>query len=320
MFGWLKRIATPSANTGIGGSETHPPEDVAKGVRVSSAGVSDESSSGVGRGKKVQPAPGAIASDQPGRILFPQPGERPASFLSEIVSFPLGTDEVLPRIKNEGGVSPISVLTRVIAVVAQKGGAGKTTIAAHLAVRASQVRRSAVILADTDPQGSLSQWRRARKDDSLVLEAPRLEELVADPVSLRRRGAELVMIDTPPALTKEIEQVIALADLVLVPVRPSPHDLRAIGATVELIRRARKRFVFIVNGAAPRAKITAEAVAALSEHGPVAPVILYQRIEYAASMIDGRTVLETAPSGRSAQEISELWRYISAQISMQEAA
>ena len=210
--------------------------------------------------------------------------------------------------------------TRVIAVAAQKGGAGKTTITAHLAVQAGLVGQGPVVLADTDPQGSLGQWSRARNDENLPLASVRLEELAANPAALRNSGAAIALIDTPPALTTSIEQVIGIADLILIPARPSPHDLRAIGATVELVRRAGKPFVFVVNGAAPRANITAEAVAALSEHGPVAPVILYQRTDYAASMIDGRTVMETAPDGRSAQEIVGLWSYIYAQISLREAA
>jgi len=78
--------------------------------------------------------------------------------------------------------------------------------------------------------------------------------------------------------------------------------------------------MFVVNGASPRASITAQAVAALSEHGRVAPVILYQRTEFAASMIDGRTVMETAASGRSSQEIVDLWQCVYAQIGLRVAA
>jgi chromosome partitioning protein len=210
--------------------------------------------------------------------------------------------------------------TRVIAVASQKGGSGKTTIAAHLAVQAGLVGHGPAVLVDTDPQGSLTEWWRARGDETLALASVTLEELAANPAALRRRGAAVAIIDTPPALTASIEQVIAIADLVIMPARPSPHDLRAIGATVEMARHAGKPFMFVVNGAAPRANITAEAVAALSEHGRVAPVIMYQRTEWAASMIDGRTVMEAVPNGRSAQEIGDLWRYVHAQISLREAA
>ena len=210
--------------------------------------------------------------------------------------------------------------TRVIAVACQKGGSGKTTIAAHLAVQAGKAGQGPAALVDTDPQGSLGEWWSARDDDALALTTVKLAELAANPGCVRTRGAAFTIIDTPPALTASIDQVIAIADLVLIPARPSPHDLRAIGATVNMVRRAGKPFFFVINGAAPRANITAEAVAALSEHGRVAPVILYQRTDYAASMIDGRTVMETVPAGRSAQEIAELWRYIYAQLNIRAAA
>jgi chromosome partitioning protein len=217
---------------------------------------------------------------------------------------------------------------RVIVVASQKGGAGKTTIAAHLAVRAGMVGQGPAVLVDTDPQGSLREWRDARKhndkharnDDAPAFATVKLDDLTTKLAELRGHGAAVAIIDTPPALTASIEQVMAIADLVLIPARPSPHDLRAIGATVNMTRRARKPYLFVINGAMPRANITAEAVAALSEHGRVAPIVLYQRTDYAVSMIDGRTVMETAATGRSSQEIAELWKYIHAQISIRAAA
>ncbi len=223
-----------------------------------------------------------------------------------------------PRAASEpaGGFSQM----RVIAVASQKGGSGKTTIAAHLAVRAGAAGQGPVVLIDTDPQGSLAEWWHARSDDTPALATVKPEDLAANLAELRSYGTAIAIIDTPPALTGSIERVIAMADLVLIPVRPSPHDLRAAGGTVELARRAGKPFLFVVNSASPRANITAQAVAALSEHGRVAPVILYQRTEYAASMIDGRTVMETAASGRSAQEITELWQCVYAQIGLRVAA
>jgi chromosome partitioning protein len=208
----------------------------------------------------------------------------------------------------------------IVVVSSQKGGSGKTTIAAHLAVQAGLAGDGPAVLVDTDPQGSLTEWWRARKDDSLALATVRPDELAADPAELRRRNAAVTIIDTPPALTTAIEQVIALADLVIIPARPSPHDLRAVGGTIELTRRARKPFLFVVNGATPRANITAETIAALSGHGQVAPVILYQRTEYAASMTGGQTVMEAVPNGRSAQEIAGLWKFVHARIGLRAAA
>src|SRR3546814_1090034 len=92
---------------------------------------------------------------------------------------------------------------------------------------------------------------------------------------------------------------------------PSPPDRRAVGATVDLCERAGKPLVFVVNGATPKAKITSEAAVALSQHGTVAPITLHHRTDYAASMIDGRTVMEVDPNGRSADEIRQLWTYMS---------
>ena len=118
------------------------------------------------------------------------------------------------------------------------------------------------------------------------------------------------MIDTPPAITMAIQSVIQVAELIVVPTRPSPHDLRAVGATVDLCERAGKPLLFVVNAATPKARITSEAAVALSQHGTVAPVTIHQRTEFAASMIDGRTVMETEPNGRSAAEVEALWGYI----------
>jgi chromosome partitioning protein len=209
---------------------------------------------------------------------------------------------------------------RIIAFASRKGGSGKTTIAAHLAVQAGRVGEGPAVLVDTDLQGSLDEWWRARKDETPALATVKLDELKSHLAELRKHGTALAVIDTPPTLAADIERVISVADLVLIPARPSPHDLRAVAATVDMVRRAGKPFLFVINGAAPRANITAEAVAALSQHGRVAPVILYQRTEYASSMIDGRTVMEMAPSGRSAHEVAELWRYVSTQFRKRAAA
>jgi chromosome partitioning protein len=215
---------------------------------------------------------------------------------------------------------------RVIVVASQKGGVGKTTVAAHLAVHASMVGQGPVVLIDTDPQGSLSEWWDARKDehqpneDALALATTKLNDLPVRLAELRKNGAAVVVIDTPPAITTSIMEAISIADLVVIPARPSPHDLRAIAATMKLTQMTGKPFLFVVNGATPRANITTQAVAALSEHGQVAPVILNLRTDFAASMIDGRTVMETTATGRSAREIAELWKHVCVQTSMRAAA
>ena len=202
----------------------------------------------------------------------------------------------------------------VIVLANQKGGVGKTTLSGHLGVEAERANPGSVVLIDTDPQGSLSQWWHERTAETPRLARIEPEQLARQLRTLAASGVGTVLIDTPPAVTDTIRQVIALADLVLIPTRPSPHDLRAVGSTIALVEEAGKKMVFVLNGAAPRARITGEAAVSLSQHGTVAPVTLYQRTDFASSMIDGRTVGEISDGSRSAQEITQLWKYVSTQL------
>lgn len=200
---------------------------------------------------------------------------------------------------------------RVLAMASQKGGSGKTTLSGHLAVQAQMSGAGPVVLIDIDPQGSLSDWWNERTAEYPAFAQTTVARLAADLEVLRQQGFRLAMIDTPPAITMAIQSVIAVAELIVIPTRPSPHDLRAVGATVDLCERAGKPLLFVVNGATPKARITSEAAVALSQHGTVAPITIHHRTDFAASMIDGRTVMEVDGKGRSSQEIEALWTYIS---------
>jgi chromosome partitioning protein len=200
---------------------------------------------------------------------------------------------------------------RVLALSSQKGGSGKTTLSGHLAVQAERSGCGPVCLIDIDPQGSLADWWNERENEVPAFAQTTVARLAADLEVLRQQGFKLAVIDTPPAITMAIQSVIQVAELVLIPTRPSPHDLRAVGATVDICERAGKPLIFVVNGATPKAKITFEAAIALSQHGTVAPVTIHHRTDFAASMIDGRTVMEVDPNGKSAREVEELWTYIS---------
>ncbi|MBS0505238.1 MAG: ParA family protein [Proteobacteria bacterium] len=200
---------------------------------------------------------------------------------------------------------------RVLAMASQKGGSGKTTLSGHLAVQAQLAGAGPVVLIDIDPQGSLADWWNEREAELPAFAQTTVARLASDLDMLRQQGFKLAVIDTPPAITMAIQSVIQVAELIVIPTRPSPHDLRAVGATVDLCDRAGKPLIFVVNAATPKAKITAEAAVALSQHGTVAPVTIHQRTDFAASMIDGRTVMEVDPNGRSAQEVTGLWDYIS---------
>jgi chromosome partitioning protein len=199
---------------------------------------------------------------------------------------------------------------RVLAMASQKGGSGKTTLSGHLAVQAQAAGAGPVCLIDIDPQGSLADWWNEREAEMPAFAQTTVARLASDLEVLRQQGFRLAVIDTPPAITMAIQSVIAVAELIVIPTRPSPHDLRAVGATVDLCERAGKPLIFVVNAATPKAKITFEAAIALSQHGTVAPVTLHHRTDFAASMIDGRTVMEVDPGGKSAREVVELWDYI----------
>jgi chromosome partitioning protein len=203
---------------------------------------------------------------------------------------------------------------KIVVLASQKGGAGKTTLAAHLAVAAEISGDGPCVLIDTDPQASLAAWWNGRMAETPAFAPATLKELAAKLEGLAKAGFTYAFIDTPPAITESIRTVVALADLVLIPTRPSPHDLRAVGRTVELAVDANRLFAFAVTQAKPNTRLTVQAMAALSAHGVVAPAIVHDRVDYAASMIDGRTVVEVDPKGRSAGEVAELWSFVKGRI------
>jgi chromosome partitioning protein len=203
---------------------------------------------------------------------------------------------------------------RTVAIASQKGGAGKSTVAAHLAVEAERIGAGPVAVVDIDPQGSLAAWWNAREAATPAFAAVDVRRLPEHLAALAQHGIELVIVDTPPGQIETMRLAIAEADLVVVPMRPSPHDLRAVGTTLEELDAAAKAFVFVVNAAVPRTHIAMDAVRALAQHGKVAPAILHHRIDFAASMLDGRTAPELNAASRSAAEIKELWIYVNAQL------
>jgi chromosome partitioning protein len=197
---------------------------------------------------------------------------------------------------------------QVVTISSRKGGAGKTHLARHLAVEAERLGLR-VALIDADPMRGLTQWWEAR-----AAETPPLIALSAGlPAAVetaRRMGVAVLFIDTPPSAGDVVEAAVAVADLIVVPVRPSPDDLRAVGSTVEIARRARRRMVFVINQTKPRVRLTGQAAILLSQHGTVAPTMIADRTVYAASGTDGRTASEIDPNGEAAKEIAATWAYL----------
>src|ERR1044072_3146316 len=134
---------------------------------------------------------------------------------------------------------------RVLAMASQKGGSGKTTLSGHLAVQAQLAGHGPVVLIDIDPQGSLSDWWTERDTEYPPFAQTPVARLAADLEVLRQQGFRMAVIDTPPAITMAIQSVINVAELVVIPTRPSPHDLRAVRATVDLCDRAGQPLIFV---------------------------------------------------------------------------
>jgi chromosome partitioning protein len=201
---------------------------------------------------------------------------------------------------------------QTIVINSQKGGSGKTTLCAHLSVEAERTGDGPVFLIDTDPQGTLTTWHEKRQ-----VEQPRRVELpfagIAEGLDImRQHDAAFCFIDTAPSRTDETALLFKLANLVLVPIRPSPSDLWAASATVELLKRDGTPFLFVLNQVKANASITGQAAAALSHHGPVAETFIGDRVPYAAAMTDGRTALELISKGPAAIETAALWKNIKA--------
>jgi chromosome partitioning protein len=196
---------------------------------------------------------------------------------------------------------------KTVVITSQKGGSGKTTLTAHLAVAAQNGNGAPAVLIDTDPQQTLATWWNVREADAPQLAPVNLRDLADKLAALDKAGFAYCFIDTPPALTEQNRQVLKLADLVLIPTRPSPNDLWSLGATLDLVKESDTPFVFVLTQAKANARITLQTIAALSEHGQVFPAVVHDRVDYAASMTDGRTAPEISPHSPAAAEIAELW-------------
>jgi chromosome partitioning protein len=204
-----------------------------------------------------------------------------------------------------------------IAVISQKGGAGKTTLAIHLAVAAQEAGRVS-LLVDTDPQATASQWAAWRSDaPPEVIDSPP-PRLAAKVAAAHAQGAEFVVVDTPPHADSAARAAVEAADLVLVPCRPSAFDLSAIQTTAKLVQLLRKPAFAVFTAGAPNApRLYAEAGELVDGYGtPPCPVILPDRAAYRHASAAGRAVTETEPDGRAAAEVRRLYEWTCRQLGL----
>lgn len=186
---------------------------------------------------------------------------------------------------------------KVIAVLNQKGGSGKTTIATHLA-RALQLQGSSVLLVDSDKQGSARDWSAV--DESNPVTVIGLDRPTLDRDLKNISDKDFVVIDGSPQATDLAVSAIKAADFVLIPVQPSPYDIWATSDLVDLVKQRiemtdnKLKSAFVVSRAIKNTKIGSEVSEVLIEYGlPVLNAKIVQRIAYPNSAAIGKTVFET---------------------------
>lgn len=201
---------------------------------------------------------------------------------------------------------------KTIAVMSRKGGAGKSTVAVHMATAAAAAGKRAM-LVDMDPQRSSLEWARERTTDwPLVIEG-RAGALFTTHRAAEREGIELMIVDSRSSADAEASEAARLADLCLIVVRPNFFDLQAVGRTVQLVENLRRPGLFVLNqapvrrnGAEPR--LIREALLHLSDyHFDMAEVGLRQRAAYQTAMWKGLGAQEDQPDSQAAFEINSLW-------------
>jgi len=214
---------------------------------------------------------------------------------------------------------------RAIAFLTQKGGAGKTTLAASLAVAAASAGEKVVAL-DLDPQGSLIRWNERREATKLPktpnrvivepFESERLPRLRTVLEGLAEVGFSVAVFDTPGADSAASRLVTEAVDLCLLPARPTRIDVEATAATFRSVFLAKRKAAFVLNQCPStyRSARTSESAKGLMRLGVLAEPMLSARMDFQDAIAHGLGVTEFAPQGRAAQEIEGLWRWIRAQL------
>ena len=199
----------------------------------------------------------------------------------------------------------------IVALLNQKGGVGKTTLAVHIADALSR-RNKRVLLVDADPQGSALDWAAARKGEPLFPVAGLPRNSIHKELPKLSAGYDTVIIDGPPRVYDVARSAIMASDLVLVPVQPSPYDVWAAKEIIDLIHEAtiykpNLKSAFVINRKIVNTALGRDVVDALSDYPvPVLNTSICQRIALAESAAQGQTVFETAPDNPASKEIQTL--------------
>jgi chromosome partitioning protein len=198
---------------------------------------------------------------------------------------------------------------RVLSLVSQKGGVGKTTLATALAVAAHRDGKRPVLI-DLDPQASASFWMDTRQDDGLAVSAIPSSRLGHVLKAAAEAGAELAVIDTPPFAKDIAYEAAERADFVLVPTRPAVLDVMAMTRTIDLIKAFQKQAAVVLTFCPPAGKeIDDTEVAVRALEAELCPVRIGTRIAYSRAQQSGLAAQELDPHGKAAAEIRDLYVY-----------
>ena len=199
---------------------------------------------------------------------------------------------------------------QTIALISQKGGAGKTTLAIALAVMAERAGLSSV-LVDLDPQASAAQWSDLREAEVPVVTCTPASRLSSVLTAAAAAGAAIAVLDTAPHGADAALAAARASDYVLVPCRPATADLVAIEASIDLIQIAGTPGAVVINAAPVANPLTGQALAAIAGYGVNAcPIVVHQRIEHVHAFTSGLSASESAPNGKAAGEINKLFEWI----------
>ncbi len=198
----------------------------------------------------------------------------------------------------------------IIAVISQKGGAGKTTLALHLATASAQAGRNTAII-DLDPQASAAKWSDRRENEVPVVISAHASRLSHELARVKESGGELVILDTAPHSDSAALEAAKVADLVLVPCRPAILDLEAITNTLDLVRAVNSNVHVVMNAVAAQGNEAGEAAEAIAGVNiSVCPVQLVNRVAFSRALISGQTAQEYEPEGKAATEANALHLFV----------
>jgi len=205
---------------------------------------------------------------------------------------------------------------KTIAILSQKGGAGKTTLALHLAVATEQAGKTCVVL-DLDPQASATQWKDSRQEEKPAVISLQAARLGAVMNAAQKEGAELILIDTAPHSESASLAAARMSDLILIPCRPAILDLRAIRNTIDIARIAQKPVFVVFNSVSSRGTLTQDAENAVAAYQvEVAPVRLGQRAAFVNALTSGKAAQEYEPKSKAAEEIQKLYHWTCQQVGL----